>query len=120
MEVLDYIAFIKKKLEDLSARIRNAYLPKYSKKSRENILFHSSSSKSRTISRLLEDGIQGPKNANLALDFMETSGKTLISQQFIKVRDYVSLIWNTIISKQPTLAKTIHSSAGLYFAFIEY
>ena len=91
MEVLDYIAFIKKKLVDLSARIRNAYLPKYSKKSRENILFHSSSSKYQTISRLLEDGIQGPKNANLALYFMEARGKALTSQHFIEVTEYVSL-----------------------------
>ena len=70
------------------------------------MLFHSSSSKSRTISRLYEDGIQGPKNANLALDFMETGGKTLISQHFVEVTDYVSLISNTIISKQPHTGKS--------------
>ena len=38
-------------------------------------------------SLLLEDGIQGPKNASLALYLMETRGKALISQYFIEVTD---------------------------------
>ena len=38
-------------------------------------------------SLLLEDGIQGLKNANLALYLMETRGKALISQYFIEVTD---------------------------------
>ena len=45
----------------------------------------------KLISQLLEDGIQGPKNANLALYFMETRGKALISPHFIEVTEYVSL-----------------------------
>ena len=51
---------------------------------------------------------------------METRGKALISPHFIEVTEYVSLTENTIISQQQTLEKTIHSSAGIYFAFIEY
>ena len=47
--------------------------------------------KYQTILRLLEDGIQGPKNANLALYFTETRGKALISPHFIEVAEYVSL-----------------------------
>ena len=64
-----------------------------------------------------------PKNANLALYFMETRGKALISQHFIEVTDcFTQMLYTTIliISQQPILAKTIHLSAGLYFAFIQY